>query len=185
MGFGTPLSLVIGLILISGGLVLFFLGNFRPDLKRDSDNIYGVLGILAGILGVVSFNKDIVPSIEQLLLAGMCIFLMWENIQNRTPNPDANEVSPVMGGVTAIGLVAVSLTGPIAFPNTMNLPRHRAVMPDYVVNMKHPVMAGLPAMKSAACRAAMTVIVLAAIGRTAVHDLTMILAHRRPMTAMG
>ncbi|MBE9032699.1 hypothetical protein IQ266_23460, partial [filamentous cyanobacterium LEGE 11480] len=89
MGFGTPLSLVIGLILISGGLVLFFLGNFRPDLKRDSDSIYGVLGILAGILGVVSFNKDIVPSIEQLLLAGMCIFLMWENIQNRTPNPDA------------------------------------------------------------------------------------------------
>jgi hypothetical protein len=89
VGFGTPLSLVIGLILISGGLVLFFLGNFRPDIKKDSDNIYAVLAILAGILGVVSFNKEIVPSLEQLLLAGMGIFLMWENINNRTPNPDA------------------------------------------------------------------------------------------------
>jgi Ycf66 protein N-terminus len=89
VGFGTPLSLVIGLILISGGLVLFFLGNFRPDIKKDSDNIYAVLAIIAGILGVVSFNKEIVPSLEQLLLAGMGIFLMWENINNRTPNPDA------------------------------------------------------------------------------------------------
>lgn len=85
MGFGTPLSLVIGLILISGGLCLFFLGNFKPEIKRDSDNVYAILGIIAGILGVISFNKDIVPSIEQLLLAGMCIFLMWENIQKREP----------------------------------------------------------------------------------------------------
>jgi Ycf66 protein N-terminus len=85
VGFGTPLSLVIGLILITGGLSLFFLGNFKPEIKRDSDNVYAILGIIAGILGVISFNKDIVPSIEQLLLAGMCIFLMWENIQKREP----------------------------------------------------------------------------------------------------
>ncbi len=89
MGFGTPLSLVIGLILISGGLVLFFLDNIRPDLKRDSDNVYAFLGIIAGILGVISFNKEIVPSLEQMLLAGMCIFLMYDNVQKRTPNPDA------------------------------------------------------------------------------------------------
>jgi hypothetical protein len=85
VGFGTPLSLVIGLILITGGLTLFFLGNFKPEIKRDSDNVYAVLGIIAGILGVISFNKDIVPSIEQMLLSGMCIFLMWENIQKREP----------------------------------------------------------------------------------------------------
>jgi hypothetical protein len=89
VGFGTPLSLVIGLILIGGGLALFFLGNIKPDIKRDSDNVYAILAIIAGILGVISFNKEIVPSMEQLLLAGMAIFLMWENIQKRTPNPEA------------------------------------------------------------------------------------------------
>jgi hypothetical protein len=97
VGFGTPLSLVIGLILISGGLVLFFLDNIRPDLKRDSDNVYAVLGILAGILGVISFNKDIVPSMEQMILAGMCIFLMYDNVQKRTPNPDAKRSFPGEG----------------------------------------------------------------------------------------
>jgi hypothetical protein len=84
---GTPLSLVMGILLIFGGLALFFLGNFKPELKRDSDNIYAILAIICGFIGVISFaRKDFDESIEQLLLVGMAVFLMWENIKNRTPN---------------------------------------------------------------------------------------------------
>jgi hypothetical protein len=84
---GTPLSLVMGILLIFGGLALFFLGNFKPELKRDSDNIYAILAIICGFIGVISFaRKDFDESIEQLLLVGMAVFLMWENIRNRTPN---------------------------------------------------------------------------------------------------
>lgn len=87
MSVGTPLSLVMGILLIFGGLALFFLGNFKPELKRDSDNIYAILAIICGFIGVISFaRKDFDESIEQLLLVGMAVFLMWENIKNRTPN---------------------------------------------------------------------------------------------------
>jgi hypothetical protein len=88
---------MLGLILIIGGLTLFFLGNIKPDIKRDSDNIYAVVAILAGVFSVINFTKGFVESLEQLLLVGSLVTLMWQNIQSRTPNPDAKR-SGFMGG---------------------------------------------------------------------------------------
>jgi hypothetical protein len=97
-GFGIPTGLMLGLILIIGGLTLFFLGNIKPDIKRDSDNIYAIIAIVTGVLSVINFTKGFVESFEQLLLVGSLVTLMWQNIQSRTPNPDAKKGSFMGGG---------------------------------------------------------------------------------------
>lgn len=88
-GLNTP-ALLFGIILLVASIGLFFWGRLKPELARDSDNIYSVIGIICSIILFTSaFDLSLILGFQQLLLIGSVIVLMWENIQKRTPNPDA------------------------------------------------------------------------------------------------
>jgi Ycf66 protein N-terminus len=88
-GFSTP-ALLFGIILLVASIALFFWGRLKPELARDSDNVYSILGIIcAVILFISAFELNLIQSFQQLLMIGSVISLMWENIRIRTPNLDA------------------------------------------------------------------------------------------------
>jgi hypothetical protein len=89
---GSVQNGVIGLILILCGIGVLLLGNFKPELKKDSDIIYSSLLIVTGIVSFFAYDPTGNPAIflEKILLSGMCLFLVIENFQKRTPNQDNN-----------------------------------------------------------------------------------------------
>ena len=108
MNFGTPVPLLIGIILILGALALFFLEKFRPGYERDSDKVYAVLLLISGLFLLAHLDMELLASFQQLLMAGMLTALLIESIRsrlpraevqppldNRAPRPRYNERSPV------------------------------------------------------------------------------------------
>jgi hypothetical protein len=84
-GFSTP-ALLFGIILLIASIGLFFWGRLKPELARESDNVYSIIGIIcAVILFISSFDLSLIQSFQQLLMIGSVIALMWENIQKRDP----------------------------------------------------------------------------------------------------
>jgi hypothetical protein len=84
-GFSTP-ALLFGIILLIASIGLFFWGRLKPELARESDNVYSIIGIIcAVILFISSFELNLIQSFQQLLMIGSVIALMWENIQKRDP----------------------------------------------------------------------------------------------------
>ncbi|MGB7249687.1 MAG: Ycf66 family protein [Phormidesmis sp.] len=88
MNFGTPVPLLIGIILILGALVLFFLEKFRPGYERDSDKVYAVLLLIAGLFLLAHLDMELLASFQQLLMAGMLTTLLIENIRSRVPRAE-------------------------------------------------------------------------------------------------
>ncbi|WP_299485297.1 Ycf66 family protein [Acaryochloris sp. IP29b_bin.137] len=86
MNFGTPVPLIVGVILIVGAIALFFLDKIKPGYRRDSDNIYAFLGLLAGVILLAHLGMEFTLSLQQMIMVGMLVALMIENIQNRLPN---------------------------------------------------------------------------------------------------
>ncbi len=87
-GLNTP-ALLFGIILLIASIGLFFWGRLKPELARDSDNVYSVIGIICSIILFTSaFDLSLILGFQQLLLIGAVISLMWENMRQRTPNPD-------------------------------------------------------------------------------------------------
>lgn len=84
MNFGTPVPLIVGLVLIVASVLLFFLGKFRPGTQRDSDNVYAFLGLFCGVLLIGHLGLDPLLSLQQMIMVGMLVTLMWESISNRT-----------------------------------------------------------------------------------------------------
>ncbi|MEM6836523.1 MAG: Ycf66 family protein [Cyanobacteria bacterium P01_C01_bin.120] len=88
MNFGTPVPLLIGIVLILGGVALFFLDRFKPGYGRDSDKVYAVLWLISGVFLLGHLNMELLPSFQQLLMAGMLITLTIENVYSRTPRDE-------------------------------------------------------------------------------------------------
>ncbi|MGB8699980.1 MAG: Ycf66 family protein [Thermosynechococcaceae cyanobacterium] len=84
MGFGTPVPLLIGIVLILLGVGLFFLDTFKPGYKRDSDTVYAVLFLAVGILSLLIWNAGFAEALQLMVSAGTLIALMIERIQNRS-----------------------------------------------------------------------------------------------------
>ncbi|NER79612.1 MAG: hypothetical protein F6K42_08510 [Leptolyngbya sp. SIO1D8] len=88
MNFGTPVPLLIGIVLILGAVALFFLDKFKPGYGRDSDKVYAVLWLISGFFLIGHLTMELLPSFQQLIMAGMLIALTIENILLRTPTND-------------------------------------------------------------------------------------------------
>ena len=88
MNFGTPVPLLIGIILILGALALFFLEKFRPGYERDSDKVYAVLLLISGLFLLAHLDMELLASFQQLLMGGMLTTLLIESIRNRLPKSD-------------------------------------------------------------------------------------------------
>lgn len=86
MNFGTPVPLLVGLILIVGAIGLFFLDKLKPGYERSTDKVYAVLILLAGILLLVDLNMDLPHSLQQVLLVGMLTTLFVNDLTKRESN---------------------------------------------------------------------------------------------------
>ncbi len=86
MSFGIPAALLFGLILILASLGLFLLGKFKPDLYQESDNIYAIIGVICGMLLLISLDLGAAMAFQQLLMIGSLITIMWQFIQVRAEN---------------------------------------------------------------------------------------------------
>lgn len=86
MSFGIPAALLFGLILILASLGLFLTGKFKPELYQESDGIYAVIGIICGLLLLISLDLGAAMAFQQLLMIGSLITIMWQFIQVRAEN---------------------------------------------------------------------------------------------------
>lgn len=94
-GIGTPVAILIGVMLLVVGIGLFFLDTFKPGYKRDSDKVYGILFMTLGILSLANWQAGFGVSLLLMVSAGTQIALIVERIRNRTAS---NEPAYQMGG---------------------------------------------------------------------------------------
>ncbi len=85
MNFGTPVPLLIGIVLIIGAVTLFFLDKLKPGYGRDADKVYSILLLVSGIFLLAHLNMELLASFQQMIMAGVIIALFIENVQNRPP----------------------------------------------------------------------------------------------------
>jgi Ycf66 protein N-terminus len=95
VNFGTPVPLLIGIILILFSVFLFFLEKFKPGYKRDSDVIYASLALAAGILNLVDLSGGFLHASQSVIFTGVFIALALESINSRTP--DNSPMKPAGG----------------------------------------------------------------------------------------
>lgn len=86
MSFGIPAALLFGLVLIIASLSLFVTSKLKPNLYEDSDNIYVIVGVVCGLLLMVSLDLGAAMAFQQLLLLSATITLMWRFINLRAEN---------------------------------------------------------------------------------------------------
>ena len=86
MSFGIPSALLFGLVLILASLSLFLTSKFKPDLYQESDSIYVIIGIICGLLLLISLDLGAAMVFQQLLMIGSLITIMWQFIQVRAEN---------------------------------------------------------------------------------------------------
>ena len=86
MSFGIPSALLFGLVLILASLSLFLTSKFKPELYQESDSIYVIIGIICGLLLLISLDLGAAMVFQQLLMIGSLITIMWQFIQVRAEN---------------------------------------------------------------------------------------------------
>ena len=86
MNFGTPVPLLVGLILILGAVGLFFLDKLKPGYERSSDKVYSILLLLSGIFLLAHLNMELLASFQQVMLVGMLTTLIINDISKRESN---------------------------------------------------------------------------------------------------
>ncbi|RZM81985.1 Ycf66 family protein [Leptolyngbya iicbica] len=98
MNFGTPVPLLIGIVLILGGVALFFVDRLKPGYGRDSDKVYAVLWLISGVFLLGHLNMELLASFQQLIMAGMLITVTIQSVNARTPREDRYAPQPAGGG---------------------------------------------------------------------------------------
>ncbi len=83
MNFGTPVPLLVGLILILGAVGLFFLDKLKPGYERSSDKVYSILLLISGVFLLAHLNMELLASFQQVMLVGMLTTLIINDISKR------------------------------------------------------------------------------------------------------
>ena len=77
-------NFLLGLIIILGVLILYFLRVIRPELSRDEDIFFTTLGLIYGaILIIHGWRLDPILLFSQVLLVSISLAAGWENIRLR------------------------------------------------------------------------------------------------------
>ena len=103
MNFGTPVPLLLGIFMVLGAVALFFLDRLKPGYGRDSDRVYAILFLIAGVILLGNLNMDVILSFQQMIVVGMLTALVIQNISARSPQSmpprgRGPENDPYMGG---------------------------------------------------------------------------------------
>jgi Ycf66 protein N-terminus len=94
MSFGIPAALLFGLVLLIASISLFLTSKLKPNLYEDSDNIYAIVGVVCGLLLMVSLDLSAAMAFQQLLLLSATISLMWRLINLRAENKQLKSRQP-------------------------------------------------------------------------------------------
>jgi hypothetical protein len=86
VNFGTPVPLLLGIFMVICSVALFFLDRLKPGYERDSDKVYAILFLVSGVFMLGNLTMDLIPSFQQMLMVGMLVSLMIQNIGSRTPS---------------------------------------------------------------------------------------------------
>ena len=70
MNFGTPVPLLLGIFMVLGAVALFFLDRLKPGYGRDSDRVYAILFLIAGVILLGNLNMDVILSFQQMIVVG-------------------------------------------------------------------------------------------------------------------
>jgi hypothetical protein len=82
IAFGA--NFLLGLLIILGVLILYFLRSVRPELSRDEDIFFTTLGLIYGaILIIHGWRLDPILLFSQVLLVSLVLAAGWENIRLR------------------------------------------------------------------------------------------------------
>ncbi|MFZ4640945.1 MAG: Ycf66 family protein [Nodosilinea sp.] len=94
MNFGTPVPLLLGIFLVLSAVALFFLDRLKPGYGRDADKIYAILFLISGIFLLGSLTMELIPAFQQMIMVGMLISLMIQNVNSRTPTSNGRPGQP-------------------------------------------------------------------------------------------
>jgi hypothetical protein len=84
VNFGFNSASVLGILLALAGAGLFLLRSVRPEVSRDHDIVFAVIGLLCGfILLFYGWRLEPILLFGQLLLSGSAIFFAVESIRLR------------------------------------------------------------------------------------------------------
>ncbi|CAM9092049.1 unnamed protein product [Discosporangium mesarthrocarpum] len=82
INFGA--NFLLGLLLIFGMLIVYFIRIVRPELSRDEDIFFTTLGLIYScILIIHGWRLDPILLFSQVLIVSLCLATGWENIRLR------------------------------------------------------------------------------------------------------
>lgn len=98
VNFGGNPAAFLGIALVVGGIALYFLRNFRPQLARDYDIAFAAIALLCGsILIFQGWRLDPILTFGQYLLAGAAAFFAYESVKLRAATTEqAKRISPIV-----------------------------------------------------------------------------------------
>ena len=77
-------NIFLGILVIVGVLILYFLRNVKPEIARDEDIFFSTMGLLYScILMVHGWRLDPILLFSQVLISITILIIGWENIRLR------------------------------------------------------------------------------------------------------
>lgn len=133
MNFGTPVPLLLGIFLVLTAVALFFLDKLKPGYERDVDKVFAVLFLLSGIFLLANLQMELLASFQQMIMVGMLLTLLIQNIQSRNPKSGRFDQSPGYEG------------GPGRDNYRPSRPSRPSYRPDPITNVRAELdMGGMP-----------------------------------------
>ena len=66
---GNPLMILLAIVAALGGVGLYFVRNFRPELARDHDIFFSAIALVYGIILLAfNFRMEITTQLAQVLV---------------------------------------------------------------------------------------------------------------------
>ena len=84
INFNFSPNIILGILVIIGALILYFLRNIKPEVARDEDIFFTTIGLLYScILIVHGWRLDPILLFSQVLIILTVLVAGWENIRLR------------------------------------------------------------------------------------------------------
>jgi hypothetical protein len=98
VNFSLNLASIVGIALVIGGIGLYAVRSWRPELSRDYDLFFAAVALLCGgILFFYGWRFDPIMQFGQILLGGSAIFFAFENFRLRgVTTTQARRQSPIV-----------------------------------------------------------------------------------------
>ncbi|MDX1977301.1 MAG: Ycf66 family protein [Pseudanabaenaceae cyanobacterium bins.68] len=94
---GNPLMILLAIVAALGGVGLYFVRNFRPELARDHDVFFSAIALVYGIILLAfNFRMEITTQLAQVLVVGFAGWFAVESLILRQALAEQARRSPPM-----------------------------------------------------------------------------------------